>query len=113
MLPHLLQIYRERLNLQAEFDTFLTDQVTELIFKSRTTYYEQGDKAGKLLAQRLRQISASHPIQKIHTCLGTTLYPRGINDEFMSFYQSLYTSEREVNIIELDDFFHSPFSHCP
>ena len=40
-------IYKERLTVQAEFDTLLTDQVTELLVKSRSTYYEQGDKVSE------------------------------------------------------------------
>lgn len=100
-------IYKERLTLQAEFDTLLTDQVTELLVKSRSTYYEQGDKASKLLAHKLRQVSSSHQIPKIHTSSGISLDPREINDEFRSFYQSLYTSESDADLSEFDDFFHS------
>lgn len=68
-------IYKERLTLQAEFDT-LTDQVTELLVKSRSTYYEQGDKVSKLLAHKLHQLSSSHQIPKIRTSSGISLDPR-------------------------------------
>ena len=43
-------IYKKHLTMQAECDTLLTDQVTELLVKSRSTYYEQGDKACKFIA---------------------------------------------------------------
>lgn len=101
-------IYNEHLTLQAEFDTIVTDQITELLFKSRSTYYEQGDKAGRLLAHKLRQSSSSHQISRIRTSAGAiTLDPRGINDEFSRFYQSLYTSEYQPDTSDLDNFFHS------
>uniref|UniRef100_A0A4W5RYX9 Reverse transcriptase domain-containing protein n=1 Tax=Hucho hucho TaxID=62062 RepID=A0A4W5RYX9_9TELE len=100
-------IYKERLTLQAEFDTLLTDQVTEMLVKSRSTYYEQGDKASKLLAHKLRQLSSSSQITKIRTSSGISLDPGGINEEFKRFYQSLYTSESKADTLELDDFFHS------
>lgn len=99
---HHLQIF---ITLQPEFDT-LKDQVTEVLVKSRSTYYKQGDKASKLLAHKLCQLS-SHQIPKIRTSSGISLDPRGINDEFKRFYQSLYTSENEADVLELDNFFHS------
>lgn len=100
-------IYKERLAFQAEHDTLLTDQVTELLVKSRSTYYEQGDKASRLLAHKLRQVSSSHLIPKVRTSSGISLDPKEINDEFKRFYQILYTSENEPDAVELDDFFHS------
>ena len=41
----------------------------------------------------------------MRTSSGISLDPRGINDEFNRFYQSLYTSESKVDTLELD-FFH-------
>ncbi len=74
-------------------------------YRSRSTYYEQGDKAGRLLAHKLRQLLSSRQILKIRTSSGTSFDPREINDEFKRFYQSLYASENKVDISELDDFF--------
>lgn len=99
-------IYKERLILQAEFDTLLADQITNLLTKSRSTYYEQGDRASRLLAHELCQMNSSHQISNIRTSSGTTLDPKEINEQFKR--QSLYTSETETNLFDLDHFFSTP-----
>ncbi len=101
------ETYKECLALQAEFDTLMTDQVTEQLLKLSSTFCEQGDKASKLLAHKLRQSSSSRQIIKIHTPSGISLDPTEINDEFKRFYQAPYTSENETGIPELNDFFDS------
>lgn len=69
---------------------------------------QQGDKASKILAHKLRLLTLSHQIPKIRTSFGISFDSRGINDEFKTFYQSLYTSKNEVEVSEVDDFFYSP-----
>lgn len=100
-------IYKERLILQAKLDTFLTNQVTETLIKTRATYYELGDKASKLLAHKLRQQTSSQQIPKIRTSAGISLDPKVINEEFRNFYQALYTSESTADIADLDAFFNT------
>lgn len=49
-------------------------------------FYEQGDKTSKLLAHRLRQISASQLIPQIDTGSGVTSDPLEMNKTFQEFY---------------------------
>lgn len=100
-------LYKERLSLQAEFEVLATDHTIEMLLISRYTYYEQGDKASRLLAYQLRQTSASHQIPQIQTSTGLTIDPKKINDEFKDFYTSLYTSENTADYSHLDSFFNS------
>lgn len=58
-------LFKEKLRLQTEYDLLSTDKATQLILKARHNSYEYGDKAGKLLAQQIRQNSASRLITKI------------------------------------------------
>lgn len=98
-------VYKERLTLQSEFNTLTADQAAELLLKSRSNYYEQGDKAGRLLAHQLRQNVSSHQIPRIQTSSDITIDPQKINDEFRDYYASLYTSETVSDTQDLDNFF--------
>lgn len=58
------------------------------------TFFEQGDKAGRLLAQQVRATSASRLIPQIKLPDGShTSDPVVINKSFSDFYTTLYTSE--------------------
>lgn len=59
--------YKERLSLQVEFDILMTHHTTELLLRTRSQFYEHGDKASKLLGHQLRQRSTSRQIPQIRT----------------------------------------------
>lgn len=98
-------LYKERLSLQSEFDTLTTDNAVSLLLKSRSSFYEQGDKAGKLLAHQLRQSTSSHQIPQLNTPTGLTIDPQTINDRFKNYYAALYTSETSSDTQGIDNFF--------
>lgn len=98
-------IYKERQALQAEFDILSTSCVENLLLRTRSRYYEEGDKAGRLLALQLRQEATSHLIPQIKTPSGTTTDPILINNHFKDYYTSLYTSEQTANLSDFDNFF--------
>ena len=81
--------YKERITLQVEYDLITSQHTADLLLHSRSKFYEQGDKTTKLLAHRLRQISASQLIPQIETGSGVISDPLEINT-FMAFYKSLY-----------------------
>ena len=100
-------LYKERLALQANFNICSTHKEEELLLRSRYKYYEQGDKAGRLLAHQLKQESSSHQILQIRTPLGMTTDPKQINDHFKDYYSSLYASEHPPDSTAFDLFFYS------
>jgi len=86
--------FKQHLDLQAELDLVLTEEAERLLLHSRSTYYEHGDKAGRLLAHKLRRQAASRLIPQIQDLSGNLISePEGINATFKSFYYLLYTSE--------------------
>ncbi|KAF3833342.1 hypothetical protein F7725_027007 [Dissostichus mawsoni] len=93
---------QERLTLQSEFNTLTADKAAELLLKTRSNYYKQGDKAGRLLAHQLRQNVASHQIPRIQTSSDITIDPQRMNDEFRDYYASLYTSETGSDTHDLE-----------
>ena len=44
------QLYKERLTIQAEYNIITTNRTTELLIQTKSRFFEQGDKASKLLA---------------------------------------------------------------
>lgn len=58
------ELLKRRLLLQTEFNNLSIKQ-TELLYRTKQTYYEHGDKTGKLLAHELRKAAASRAIPEI------------------------------------------------
>lgn len=43
------ELYKEKILLKTEYDNLSIKQMEQLFFKSKQTFYEHGEKAGKLL----------------------------------------------------------------
>lgn len=72
----------------------MTCVVERQLRQSKQSFFEQGDNAGRLLAQQARATSASRLIPQIKLPDGShTSDPVVINKSFSDFYTTLYTSE--------------------
>lgn len=99
----------QRLKLQTEFDFLSTNKAEYLIKRTRATYYEHGNRAGRLLASQLKLQSASRHITQIRDNHSDELVtdPQKINSAFTSFYSSLYTSQPPSDVSLMESFFHN------
>lgn len=88
-------LLKELLLEKNKFDTLSTSEAENMLWRSRHTYYEFGDKASKTLAHQLKQSAASQLITKIQTAEGFTHDNKIINDMFRDFYSSIYSSEHD------------------
>lgn len=71
----------------------------------KQSYYDQGEKAGKLLAWRVKKIQSERTINSIMTCSGNlSTDPLEINNNFREFYENLYRSECSQTAEERDTF---------
>lgn len=61
------ELYNKRLELQTKFDLLTTHQTQNLLLKSKSTFYEHGEKTGKLLANQLKGRWAKQHITNIRT----------------------------------------------
>lgn len=62
--------------------------------KLKQTFYDQGEKAGKLLAWRIKAMQNERAILELESEEGTAITNlQVINSTFQSFYSKLYTSE--------------------
>lgn len=80
--------YRKRLLLQAAAD-LLTKSREELL-KSRQSFFEMADKAGRLLAHQACGTTTSRAVPRINTPLGETIYdPVHITNTFHIYSNKL------------------------
>lgn len=72
----------------------------------KQSYYDQGERAGKLLAWRLKKkIQTSRVINSIVLDNRENLVdPKCINDAFVEYYENLYKSQYPDNMDKLDQF---------
>ena len=94
------------MTLQTKFDLITTRNREQLLLQSRSRLYEHSDKAGKFLAQQVRQSMTSTLITNIrkHDDLISN-DEQEMNVEFKRFYSSLYTSEVIYDPSKLELFF--------
>ena len=84
--------------LKYELNSILTQKAEFSLFRARQKYFEEGDKAGRLLTRHIKQREARSTIAAIRTEGGAlTRDPREINKTFREFYATLYSSEAQVD----------------
>ncbi|KAJ1208846.1 hypothetical protein NDU88_004229 [Pleurodeles waltl] len=82
-----------------------TSQAEYALQKLRGRHYEQGEKAGRLLAAQLRQREAASAIAAITSSSGAVLTrPQEIVNEFAKYYRHLYTPETTTDQTQMETF---------
>ncbi len=100
------ELYKERIDLQTQYNLISSSQAEQLILRSWGFFYEHGDKAGRLLAHQLKSRASAQHISQIADDAGDiTIDPLAINNIFMNFYSSLYKSETPKEQSKLVEFF--------
>ena len=75
--------------LKAKHNVLSTNKATKSLMILKQSYYEQEERAGMLLAWRIKQMQAERAINSILTDKGlTTSKPKEINDTCQCFYQN-------------------------
>lgn len=94
--------------LKYELNSILTQKADFSLFRTRQKYFEEGDKAGRLLARYIKQREAQSTIAAIRTEGGAaTRDHTEINMTFREFYAKLYSSETQVSQQEMHAFLNS------
>lgn len=90
-------LHRKIANLKYQYNQLLSAKISKAFLYTKQKYFEFGDKPHKLLARQLRKMENDRTIHKIKSNNGTILTkPKDINDRFLQFYSSLYTSECSI-----------------
>lgn len=92
------QLFIELNELKAKYNVLSMNKATKGLMILRQSYYEQGEKASKLLAWRINQLEAERAINSIQTDKGVvTTDPKEINE---SFYPNLNRSDYSASALQ-------------
>lgn len=93
---------------RTELQSIIHEETSTALYKLRRKYFESGDKAGRMLALRLKQIESNSSITAIYDHNGSLVCERKeINLAFQEYYSKLYESECRYNPDMTDDFLRS------
>lgn len=86
-----LTIRQELLTLRTKYNKLSAKKAAASLMMLRQNYYDQGEKAGKLLAWRIKQNQSERTINSIEDNKGhITSDPAKINNTFKCFFETLY-----------------------
>ncbi len=86
--------HQELLLLKSQYNEITTNKIVSNLMWLKQVYYDQGEKAGKLLAWRIKKIQTNRAINSITLEDGKNLVdPAEINEAFTKYYEDLYKSE--------------------
>ncbi len=79
--------------LKAEYASLSISKAEYIIHRTKQKYYFNADRPSRLLAQKLKECKSKTSNNFIKTGSGEiTTNPKADNDEFRSFYSTLYSS---------------------
>lgn len=87
--------------MTSDLQTILCEETSFALFQLCEKYFEAGDKSGKILALRLKQMKNKHSDQK------------QIDSAFQEFHSNLYKSEYHANEEDMNNFFKDILYLCP
>lgn len=89
---------KELILLRAEYEKLAAARVASTMLRLSQTFYEQGEKSGKLLALQTKQLEARRTIASVINVNGDTIIdPIEINNKFLNYYDNLYKSCSEFD----------------
>lgn len=90
---------KELLVLKAKYNEITSSKISKNLMWLKQSYYDQGEKSGKLLAWRIKKIQTDRAINSIFLENGEkTVDPLEINNIFKLYYENLYKSEIANNL---------------
>lgn len=98
------QLEKELLLLRAEYDKQSAFRAASSLLRLKQTFYEQGDRAGKLLAWQIKQLETKSPITSIISNGQTLLDPKEINNAFKGYYEELYKAQESIKPDNINTF---------
>lgn len=90
--------------MRAEYDKQSAFRAASSLLRLKQTFYEQGDKAGKLLAWQIKQLETKSPITSIISNGQTLLDPIEINNAFKGYYEEFYKAQASIKLDNISIF---------
>lgn len=98
------QLEKELLLLRAEYDKQSAFRAASSLLRLKQTFYEQGDRAGKLLAWQIKKLETKSPVTSIISNGQTLLDPIEINNAFKGYYEELYKAQATIKLDNISTF---------
>lgn len=100
-----VKIQQELTSLKAQYEELSTTKTEISLIQHKQSYYDQGEKPGRLLTWHIKKLDADRAINAIQTQSGTvSTDPQEINEIFTSYYKTIYTSESPENLDKQNGF---------
>uniref|UniRef100_H2ZX58 Uncharacterized protein n=1 Tax=Latimeria chalumnae TaxID=7897 RepID=H2ZX58_LATCH len=91
--------------LKYEYNKLVSQSIEFALFCVHQSYFEEGERASKLLAYRLQKLSTCNTIHMIKDNVGNfTVTNKDISIAYRQFYHRLYESEKVGSILEITDY---------
>lgn len=88
------RVHQKLLLLRTQYNELSASKAASHLLRLKQTFYDQGEKPGKLLAWRLRQLQNEKNIASVENSDGQVIVdPLGINETFKVFFEKLYNSD--------------------
>lgn len=108
------QLEKELLILRSEYNKQSADRAASSLLRLKQSFYEQGDKSGKLLAWQIKQLETRTAITSIKLNGNVVVEPIAINDAFRVYYEKLYGSTNTINVRKMNGFLNNlPIPRLP
>lgn len=99
------ETWRKLNTFKYDLNNILLKKAESALFYAKQKYYEQGERAGKLLAHRVKKRQTQNIISSIYNKNNELITNKKlINGVFETFYQELYTSQGTIDESKLDSF---------
>lgn len=86
--------HQKLLLLRAQYNELSASRAVASLLRLKQSFYDQGEKPGKVLAWRLKQLQSEKVIISLLSDQGEPIVdPTEINETFKTFYEGLYSSE--------------------
>lgn len=83
--------------LKAQYNKESADRAASNMLRLNQSFYEQGEKPGKILAWQIKQLETQKNITSIINSKGESIVdPIEINKEFRNYYEKLYDSQGQI-----------------
>lgn len=93
--------FKELNEFRAKYNVLSVNKATKSLLKLKQSYYEQGEKASKLLAWRVRQSETERTVNTIQLDDGLeTSDLKETNKAFKGFYDNLYSTDLSASALQ-------------
>lgn len=99
------KIHQEILLLRTQYNELSASKAMSSLLRLKQTFYDQGEKPGKVLAWRIKKLQNERLITTLLNSNNENIVdPLEINKTFETFYKNLYSTEMPPNSLQFNNF---------